>query len=362
MKKHWHTLAALLMPVVAMTPQVGQAQLTAIAVVVPGYTMAFPRDFGSHPEYHTEWWYLTGWLTTDGGETLGFQVTFFRTRPVISDANPSAFAPRQLLIAHCALSDPARGRLWQDQRIRRAGLGLAEAEQADTNVWIDDWQLKRAGSGYHTKITAGDFALDLSLLGTQPPMLNGAAGFSRKGPASASASYYYSEPHLQVSGRIARAGKGDAVRGEAWLDHEWSSDYLEPQAAGWDWVGLNLRDGGALMAFRIRDRQGQPLWAGGTLRNADGQVRVFGRQKVAFIAGRNWRSSRTGVRYPVTWQLRLAERVLDIEPLMDDQENDARASSAAIYWEGAIRAEEGHHLLGRGYLELTGYGEPLQLR
>ena len=89
-KKHWHTLAALLMPVVAMTPQVGQAQLTAIAVVVPGYTMAIPRDFGSHPEYHTEWWYLTGWLTTDGGETLGFQVTFFRTRPVISDANPSA--------------------------------------------------------------------------------------------------------------------------------------------------------------------------------------------------------------------------------------------------------------------------------
>ena len=47
------------------------------------------------------------------------------------------------------------------------------------------------------------------------------------------------------------------VTGEAWLDREWSSTYLDPQAVGWDWSGLNLDDGGALMAFQVRDAKGR---------------------------------------------------------------------------------------------------------
>jgi predicted secreted hydrolase len=32
-----------------------------------------------------------------------------------------------------------------------------------------------------------------------------------------------------------------------------------------------------------------------------------------------------------------------------------------VYWEGAVRAASGGQSVGRGYLELTGYGEPLRL-
>ena len=39
----------------------------------------------------------------------------------------------------------------------------------------------------------------MQLAVTQPPLLNGDSGFSRKGPAAESASYYYSVPHLKVS-------------------------------------------------------------------------------------------------------------------------------------------------------------------
>ena len=253
--------------------------------VVPGLVLQFPRDYGSHPEFGLEWWYLTGWLQTDTHEPLGFQITFFRSRQARSQWNPSAFAPRQLLIAHCAISDPARGRLWQDQRIRRAGLGLAEAQVGDTRVWIDDWSLVRGATGYRAHIAAQDFALDLALEITQPAMLNGSFGFSQKGPQPESASYYYSQPHLRVSGNIARAGHSDGVRGEAWLDHEWSSRYLDPQAVGWDWMGLNLADGGALMAFRIRDHSGQAYWAGATLRDTRGRVQTFGPDQVDFVPG-----------------------------------------------------------------------------
>ncbi len=324
--------------------------------------MTFPRDFGSHPDFRTEWWYVTGWLTTAGGETLGFQVTFFRTKPGIATANPSAFAARQLLIAHCAISDPTLGRLWQDQRIRRAGLGLAEAAQSDTDVWIDDWSLKHAAGAYHAAIAADGFALNLHLTDTQPALLNGIGGVSRKGPAAKSASYYYSLPHMRVAGTIARGDKHDQVTGEAWFDHEWSSEYLDAEATGWDWMGINLADGAALMAFRIRGADGRSRWTGGTLREADGTVRAFEPADVDWQATRRWTSPRTGIQYPVQWRVRAGTKIFDIRPLLDDQENDTRLSTGAIYWEGAVNVSEDARPVGRGYLELTGYGERLRLR
>ena len=108
-------------------------------------------------------------------------------------------------------------------------------------------------------VPARDFTLELVLAPTQPPLLNGAAGFSRKGAAALAASYYYSVPHLAVRGELVREGRRSAVSGEAWLDHEWSSEALEPLAAGWDWVGINL-DGGSADGVQIRGRQGGVRW------------------------------------------------------------------------------------------------------
>ncbi len=346
------------------------------APVVPGPALRFPADFGSHPDFRTEWWYVTGWLTTTRGQSLGFQITFFRTKPAVEEQNPSAFTPRQLLIAHCAISDPERGRLWHDQRIRREGFGLAEAESGDTNVWIDRWALRRAagasigtgaagtaGGSYVVDVDGDELSLQLTLAATQPPLLNGDSGFSRKGPAAESASYYYSVPHLKVTGHVSRGGRpAEAVSGEAWLDHEWSSEYLDAEAVGWDWSGINLDDGGALMIFRIRDAGGSTRFAGGTLRDAAGRTQIFSPSEILLTPTRRWTSPRTGVAYPVAWRLRAGTRQFVLEPLMDDQENDARLSTGAIYWEGAIRAFESGHSAGRGYLELTGYGARLQLR
>jgi len=334
---------------------------TGYAPVTAGRSIAFPADYGSHPEFRTEWWYVTGWLKTSGGESLGFQVTFFRTKPAIDEANPSDLTARQLLIAHCAISDPKRGRLWQDQRIRRAGLGLAGAAEGDTHVWLNQWSLERQGAVYTTNIAAEDFTLDLRLTPTQPPMLNGDAGVSRKGPAVQSASYYYSLPHVAVSGAIARHGGEDRVTGEAWFDHEWSSEYLDPEAVGWDWIGINLDDGGALMAFRIRGADGSTRWAGGTVRNGGGTQELHPAE-VQFRAVRQWRSPRTGTVYPVQWLVRAGPLEMELAPLLDDQENDTRLSTGAIYWEGAVRAYSHGQPVGRGYLELTGYGERLKLR
>lgn len=330
----------------------------SFAPVVPGYVLRFPHDEGSHPEFRTEWWYVTGRLLLVG-EPLGFQITFFRTRSRTRTENPSAFTPRQILIAHAAISDPAIGKLQHAQHAAREGFSMAGARQGRLNVWIDEWSLQQSNNVYTARIPARDFQLDVSLTSTQAPLLHGNNGLSRKGPGSESASYYYSLPHLSVEGTLKRHDISAAVRGAAWLDHEWSSSYMDSQARGWDWVGINLDDGGALMAFRMRNRQGGTLWAGGTLRDWQGRKQIFGPEDIAFTPRRKWQSPRTGTVYPVSWIVRIGSMEVAIEPAMEDQENDARLTTATVYWEGAIRAAQHGKTLGWGYLELTGYWRPM---
>ncbi len=295
MTKRWLAIPWLLCLLFMAATAHSQSRLPAYPPVVPGRTLHFPGDHGAHPDFRTEWWYVTGWLQTADGTPLGFQVTFFRSRPPLDQTNPSRFAPKELLFAHAAVSDPVLGKLQDGQRAARAGFGLAEAASNDTNVHIGPWSLQRdSGGAYHTVVQAREFTLELTLAPTQPLLLQGERGYSRKGPLAAQASYYYSQPQLRVSGTLARDGKGKAVKGTAWLDHEWSSAMLDEQAVGWDWIGINLDDGGALMAFQIRDKAGGKFWAGGTLRRPDGSVATLPASAVGFSPRRLWRSPRTG--------------------------------------------------------------------
>jgi len=309
--------------------------------VVRGTRLRFPRDHGAHPDFRTEWWYATGWLQR-GRDPLGFQVTFFRARPRWDSANPSRFAPRQILLAHAALADPRHGRLRHDQRAARDALGLAGAATRTTDAWIDDWRFALQGDTYHASIAARDFTLALALKAPRAPLLQGEAGFSRKGHRRDEASYYYSRPQLSASGTL----DGQPVGGSAWLDHEWSSQYLAPEAAGWDWCGINLADGESLTAFRMRDRQGGTHYAP---------------RGVSFTPLKTWRSPRTGAEYPVAMRVEAQGQAWDLEPLMQDQELDARSTTGTVYWEGAVRALQAGREVGRGYLELTGYWKPMAL-
>jgi predicted secreted hydrolase len=329
--------------------------------VLPGRTLVFPDDEGAHPGFRTEWWYVTGWLALPDGQPLGFQTTFFRVRTGIGEDNPSAFAPRQLILAHAAIADPRLGRLRHAQRAARVALGRAGYATGRASVWLGDWSFEQTGDLYRARVSAEDFAYDLSLVPDGPPLLNGDGGFSRKAPDPANASYYYSRPWLGVEGGVTIEGRRYAVSGRAWMDHEWSSAYMPGGAEGWDWVGLNLDDGGALMAFRMRTPDGGALWASATLRTPDGGVRHFSPEQVEFFPLRQWRSPRTGITYPVEWRLRVGDRQFILDPLMDDQELESRRSTGTIYWEGAMRLLEGGREIGRGYLEMTGYGERIQV-
>ena len=327
--------------------------------VVPGVPLVFPQDFGAHPDFRNEWWYVTGWLETPDKKPLGFQITFFRVATEHNRANPSRFAPKQLIIAHAALSDPAVGKLLHDQKSAREGLGLAYTKEGDTDVKLDDWYMLREENGrYQTTIKARDFMLRFSLTPTQKPMLQDDSGFSHKGPLPEQASYYYSEPQLQVTGTVTHHDKEMTVKGIAWLDHEWSTAYLDPNAEGWDWVGANLDDGSSLMAFLIRGKDGRKSMG------ICGNPRCF-RPLYAVRAGPGFNRSVPGAPRTATvsggMRIQTGSTVWLLTPLQDDQELDSRQSTGAVYWEGAVRISRDGKPAGRGYFEMTGYVESLKL-
>lgn len=340
---------------------------------LPAASFQFPRDAGSHNDFATEWWYITGYANS-GARTaaLGFQLTFFRSRVAATQTMQSRLAARQLVFAHAAVTDVQGQKLWHDQRIARwsgepAGNNPADAASAstqDTAVQLRDWSLQRTGTDLQAHIAAASFTLDLRLRATQPVLLQGQNGLSRKGPEAQQASYYYSLPQLQVSGSVLLNGRTYALEAgsTAWLDHEWSQQVLHPLAVGWDWIGINLLDGSALTAFELRQRDGSALWDGGSFRTVGGALRTFSRGEARFEPLRHWQSPLSKASYPVEWRVHTPAGEYTVKAVLDDQELDSRASTGAIYWEGLCEVwDRSNRLAGRGYLEMTGYAAPLTL-
>jgi predicted secreted hydrolase len=342
--------------------------------------LQFPPDFGAHREYRTEWWYVTGELreaaptgaVKAAARSWGFQVTFFRAATGLTAKTKSRFEATELIFAHAALTDLAQGRLRHDQRIARSGFGIAAAQVGDTDVLLRDWQMTRAPqpagaerSRYSARVASDSagFRFELQFDATQPVLLQGDAGVSRKGPLAQQTSRYYSEPQLAVQGTLTLDGRPIAVQGRAWLDHEWSDAYLDANAVGWDWIGMNLDDGSALMAFRMRRADGSSLYAGGSFRRAgDTEARSFGPDEVQFAPGRVWTSAASRARYPVQWTIDTPAGRFGVNALLDDQELDSRGSTGSIYWEGlSDLLDAAGRRVGRGYLEMTGYAAVLRM-
>lgn len=323
-----------------------------------GRVMSFPRDHGAHPESRTEWWYVTGFLGPFEAPTHGFQVTFFRSRTGLAVDNASRFAPRQLLFAHAALTDlKARTHRHADRIVRWSGdpgAALASASLTDGDVRIGRWRLHHDGSTWHALIDDAGLPLQLTLRRTQPLLLQGEAGFSRKGPDERQSSHYVSEPQLAASSPLGS--------GRAWLDHEWSDEVLHPQAVGWDWIGFNLQDGSALTAFQLRRADGSALWAGGSWRAPTGPAQAFAPADVTMTPGRTWTSGASGARYPLEWTVRTPAGRFTVRPLLDAQELDGRSSTGTVYWEGLSELLDARgQRVGLGYLELTGYAGTLKM-
>jgi predicted secreted hydrolase len=353
-----------------------------VPTVQRGRTLEFPRDHGMHEPARIEWWYATGWLAAAASSprepTFGFQVTFFRSRTGVAEASRSRFAARHLIFAHAAITDlDGRTHRHAQRAARFAGQGLTLADHAASSdaliviagggpegawrFWREDAAL--GVSQWRTQVRGDRFDLTATLRATQPLLLQGDAGFSRKGPEERQASHYYSAPQLDAGAELQLGSSRQRLQGRAWLDHEWSDELMHPSAVGWDWIGINLFDGSALTAFQLRRADGSALWAGGSWRAPDGAgARSFAPNEVRWRAGRIWPSPATQARYPVQWEVSTPAGRHAVRALLDAQELDGRAGIGTVYWEGlAELLDERGRRVGLGYLEMTGYASELRL-
>jgi predicted secreted hydrolase len=324
----------------------------------------WPDDHGPHPGFKTEWWYLTGNLdATDGsGRRFGYQFTVFRVALASDSARrASDWATRQLYMAHVTLSDVGAGRFYFAERFERGAAGLAGAQADPFRVWLADLDLRRAegpalGGAFpmHLRAVSEDgAAYDLNLRPLKPPVFQGEAGLSRKGPEAGNASYYYSLTRLATTGTVTVGGEAIPVEGLSWMDREWSTSALGANLVGWDWFALHLADGRDLMLYQLRRADGTAdPFSQGTVVSPDGTARHLGSEQFTLTPEGTWRSQREGT-YPARWRARIPSEGLDlvVTPALADQELDGTVR----YWEGAVTVEGS--AAGRGYLEMTGYAE-----
>ena len=323
--------------------------------VVPGKPIELPADHLPHKDYRIEWWYLTANLQDAQGNDYGVHWTLFR-QSLSAAADPGGWASNQVYMAHGALTTPA-GHVYE-QRFARGGIGQARVvldEQGHFAAWLDDWQLRGEADGPlpgQLVFTVAGAKVVLDLQANTPWVLQGQNGYSQKS-AQGQASYYYSQPHIRISGSLQQHDESLALDGVGWLDREWSSQPLAPDQPGWDWLALHLDDGNALMVYRLRQANGEH-WISGSWVDPQGQAITLGPAEVVFepLATNPVTSAAGRVRdLPLSWRVALPAKGLSwtVSPVAADHWLD----TAFPYWEGPVRVQGS--TTGRGYLELTGY-------
>ncbi|HUV29314.1 MAG: lipocalin-like domain-containing protein [Anaerolineales bacterium] len=325
----------------------------------------FPKDFGPHPDYQTEWWYYTGNLESDKGDRFGYQLTIFRraVRPAGERIDrESAWATEQIYMGHFAVSDINAGRHYAFERFSRGAAGLAGAQSEPYRVWLENWQVSQLAVGEYQLTTEQDgIKLDLTIEDLKGPILHGEQGYSQKGPDKGNASHYYSQTRLETSGSVQTEAGSYQVSGLSWKDHEFSTSALSSDQVGWDWFSIQLDDGSELMVFQIRREDGSiDAYSSGTMISPSGEVISLTRDDFEIKVEDSWRSSESGAQYPSQWNIAVprVDLQLQIRPLLPNQEMNL----SYAYWEGAVEVTgttSGSFISGAGFVEMTGYANSI---
>jgi predicted secreted hydrolase len=344
--------------------------------------IAFPRDDGPHDRL-TEWWYYTGHLKSSSGRRFGFEAVIFRAE---RSSVPTAWA------SHLALTDEQGHRFLYAQRsevgpqadhsprgdngdptgfdLQVGGLSpvLVAAGAAPSAV---PWRLSGSNGTDHidaaltpeeAAAAGAPFALQLDLRDLHGVTRHDGDGFVDFGPAGSS--YYYSRMRMEATGSLTLDGQQLDVTGTAWFDHQWG-DFVSV-GGGWDWFALNLADGTDITLSVVRDAGGKPVLVYGTEADVDGTVRRLLQSDFAIESTGTWTSPHTGRTWPSGWTITMHDLTITLEPTLDDQELDTRATTGVAYWEGSQhvdgrRATTEHgqtafeYIVGEAYVELTRY-------
>lgn len=319
---------------------------------------SFPRDHGRHDGFKTEWWYFTGNMRDQTGRRFGYQLTFFRTAyAATATTRASAWGMNELYFAHAAITDVSGKVFSFKDGLQRGMAGLAMASDQTLDVSVLDWTAKLKEEKIHLQAREKGFAIDLTCAIPGAPILQGKGGLNAKGDQPGQASYYYSMTRLPTHGTLETSGQKFTVDGISWMDHEFSSNALEANQTGWDWISLSLADGSDLMIYRMRDKKGGTDYLSGTEISREGKPRYLVEGEIQFEGSKPWKSPVSGGSYPQEWRVQLkGHDAMIVKSVMPGQELTTQHSTNVNYFEGAVDVFDMRgKSVGEGYLEMTDY-------
>jgi predicted secreted hydrolase len=326
-----------------------------------GYTFEFPRDYFNHEDYQTEWWYYTGNLKSADGHRFGFELTFFRQGISRADSSSPWFV-HDLWMAHIALSDINGQCFYSEERLNRAGPGVAGVDAKTGLVWNGNWRAHIAEHGEELRGVADKFGLALKLMPVKQPVIQGQDGLSQKAEGAEHGSHYFSLTRLITTGSIDLNGKAYQVQGTSWIDREFFTGPMAADETGWDWLSVQLGDGTELMLYRLRHKDGSiDPYSSGSYVDASGKPQFLSARDFTMTpTAVTWTSPATKATYTVQWHVSIPrlKTELDITTPLISQE--LTGGFGPSYWEGVIDvagARDQSPLRGVGYLEMTGYAE-----
>jgi len=314
-------------------------------------TLIFPEAHWPHKNFRHEWWYLTAILKTENGLRFATQWTLFR----------SAVNKQHWYFAHAALADTQVH--LAEFRDGREELGNVELKNAPFSARIDDWiwqssahllpaQLSYGSAKY---VIAGglsddpqaqqeNWQVNIALSTSKPFYLQGVKGFSKKHRSKNIASFYYSQPFVEVKGKILWQGEWLNVTGDAWFDREWGSAMLAEGQHGWDWFSLRLNKDQALMIYRIRSSQDDFL--AGSLMESNGVITTLTNEDIKLTSQDIGQGG-----YPRGFTLQVEPLAIDLKiEILNDQQI---MRFGIEYFEGMATFSGSHR--GDGFVEMTGY-------
>lgn len=373
----WLSWLVLLLASASAQPDKAPAPAQDYQLALPGYRLQFPRDDFNHENYQTEWWYFTGNLRARDGHRFGFELTFFRqgvsrqpgSRQPGSDSDagpqPGPWDVRDLWMAHLALSDFAAQRFHHQERLNRAGPGLAGVDAGNGLIWNGNWFAHLSGGQAQLRGIGPDFSFALQLASAKPPVLQGQDGVSRKAAGPGHASHYYSRTRLLTNGSLQVNGQTYQVEGTSWMDHEFFTGSMAPGETGWDWLSVQFNDGSELMLYRLRHQDGTiDPYSSGSYVDPQGKSRFLSLRDFSMKPeGSVWVSPATKAAYPLRWRVAVPALHLAFDVTTPLRAQEMTGPFGPSYWEGAVEiagTRAGAPARGVGYLEMAGYAHPGQ--
>lgn len=329
----------------------------------PNYQITFPTDNAAHHKFDIEWWYLTANLEDASGNPYGLQWTLFRFRnPNSNGAQTEGWHNDQIYMAHASIHSLDTHLF--SEKFARGGVGNAGLTKLPFSLFIDNWEWinSNADSGlfpstlsfttYDTSKSKAEAKASFMMKQTGPFVKHGQNGYSVKS-ASQHASHYYSAPFIDIEGELIKENDSGVtetinLKGNAWFDHEWTSQLLDNNTQGWDWLSLHLENGSKIMAFRMRLKDQKDFITGSYITNT-GEQFTLQDSDLSLLP-----ISTTKVddkQLPLDWKLTIPSKniSLTVSTIKDRQWNNALIP----YYEGMVTIEGSH--AGNGFLELTGY-------